>query len=74
MEKKLRVRIDYNRCVGSTLCIHLAPRVFGLNEKRQSAVVNASGDTPERICAAAEQCPVSAITVEDAITGRQLFP
>lgn len=70
----VRIQIDHARCVGSTLCIHFAPKVFGLNERRQSVVMDAAGDTAERICAAAEQCPVSAITVEDARTGRRLFP
>jgi ferredoxin len=36
--------------------------------------VNAAGDTPERILEAAENCPVSAIIVEDAETNQRLFP
>ena len=50
------------------------PQVFRLNEDRQSEAVDPAGDTVEKILEAAENCPVSAILVEDAETGEQLFP
>jgi len=50
------------------------PKVFRLNENRQSEAVDPAGDTVEKILEAAENCPVSAIFVEDAETGEQLFP
>jgi ferredoxin len=52
----------------------VAPKVFALNDNRQSEAVNPEGDTVERILEAAENCPVSAIMVEDAETGDRLFP
>jgi len=36
--------------------------------------VNPAGDTEEKILEAAENCPVSAIFVEDEETGERLFP
>jgi len=33
-----------------------------------------AGDSEEKILEAAENCPMSAIIVEDAETGEQLFP
>jgi ferredoxin len=72
--RKLRVRVDHQTCVGNAMCESIAPKVFRLNENRQSEVVNPEGDSAEKILEAAENCPVSAIFVEDAETGEQLFP
>src|SRR5215472_15881055 len=56
------------------MCEAIAPKVFRLNDNRQSEAVDPDGDTVENILEAAESCPVSAIFVEDAETGEQLFP
>ena len=61
-------------CVGNAMCETFAPNVFRLNEDRQSEAVDPAGDSVEKILEAAENCPVSAIIVEDAETGEQLFP
>lgn len=74
LPRRLKVTIDRNKCVGSTMCIQYAPLVFGLDGRKQSAVINADGDTPARIREAAEQCPLSAVILEDAETGEQVFP
>ena len=74
MAGKLQVAVDHNVCVGNAMCPHMAPKVFALNDDRQSQVINPDGDTREVILEAAEACPVSAISVVDAETGEQLFP
>ena len=74
MARKLRISVDHNVCVGNSMCETIAPKVFVLNDDRQSEAVNPDGDTEENILEAAENCPVSAITVVDAETGEQLFP
>ena len=74
MARKLRVSVDHNVCVGNSMCETLAPKVFVLNDDRQSEAVNPDGDTEENILEAAENCPVSAIKVVDAETGETLFP
>ncbi len=74
MTRRLRITVDRDKCVGSTLCTQIAPRVFALNDKRQSTVIDPNGDTAEQIQEAAEGCPVSAIVLEDAETGERLFP
>ena len=56
------------------MCEALAPAVFRLNAARQSEAVDPTGDTEENVLEAAENCPVSAIFVEDAQTGARLFP
>ena len=74
MARKLRVSVDHDICVGNAMCITISPDVFSLNDDRQSEAVNQDGDTMEKILEAAENCPVSAITVEDEQTGERLFP
>ena len=74
MARKLRVWVDHQTCVGNAMCETIAPKVFQLNENRQSEAVDPAADTVEKILEATENCPVSAIFVEDAETGEQLFP
>ncbi|MFQ5967686.1 MAG: ferredoxin [Acidimicrobiia bacterium] len=74
MGDEIRISVDHNKCVGSRLCIQSAPGVFALNENGQSTVINVAGGTKHDIIEAAEQCPMEAITVEDAETGNILFP
>ncbi len=74
MARKLRVWVDQQACVGNAMCESFAPNSFRLNDKRQSEAINPEGDSVEKILEAAENCPVSAIFVEDAETGERLFP
>src|SRR5262245_64727430 len=74
MARKLRVWVDPKVCVGNAMCEAIAASVFRLNENRQSEVVDPAGDSVEKILEAAENCPVSAIRVEDAETDEKLFP
>jgi ferredoxin len=73
MARALRVRIDHTRCVGNATCTTIAPGVFKLNDDRQSEAISSVGEPEEVILKAAENCPVSAIRVEDAATGERLF-
>jgi len=72
--RKLKVWVDHTACVGNAMCESIAPGVFRLNDDRQSEVADATADTEAKIIEAAENCPVSAIFVEDAETGERLFP
>lgn len=74
MPRKLRVSVDPKVCVGNAMCEAIATATFRLNEQRQSEAVDPQGDTYEKVLEAAENCPVSAILVEDAETGERLFP
>jgi ferredoxin len=74
MARTLHVSVDHNLCVGNGTCLTIAARVFAHNAERQSEVVDPRGDSEEKILEAAENCPVSAIHVEDAETGERLFP
>jgi len=72
--RKLKVWVDRQVCVGNAMCEAIAPAVFRLDDNRQSEAVDPAGDTEAKILEAAENCPVSAIFVEDAETGERLFP
>lgn len=74
MTRKLRISVDHQVCVGNAMCETIAAKTFKLNDNRQSEVFDPEGDSVEKVLEAAENCPVSAITVEDAETGEQLFP
>ena len=74
MARSVRVSVDPNVCVGNAMCEAVAAGTFRLNEKRQSEAFDPNGNSLEEILEAAENCPVSAITVEDAETGEKLFP
>lgn len=74
MARKLKITVDLNVCVGNAMCENFAENTFTLNEDRQSTVKNPDGDPEEKVLEAAENCPVSAIIVEDAETGERLFP
>ncbi len=70
----VRIEVDHGLCVGNAMCVATAPRVFAHNEHRQSTVVDAEGGPRALVLEAAANCPVSAIRVTDAETGRTLFP
>jgi len=74
MARKLRVWVDHTACVGNAMCETIAARSFRLNADRQSEAIDPPGDSEAAILEAAENCPVSAIFVEDAETGERLFP
>ncbi len=74
MGRRLRITVDYDRCVGSRICILTAPGVFRENENLQSAVRDPAGEPEEVVLEAARGCPQMAIRVEDAETGEVLFP
>ena len=74
MPRKLKITVDTNVCVGNATCEIYASNTFALNEDRQSMVKNPDGDPEEKVLEAAENCPVSAITVADAETGETPFP
>jgi ferredoxin len=71
--RRLEVAVDHDLCVGSTLCLLIAPGTFVLDEHGQSIVHDPAGDAAEKVLDAAVQCPLAAIRVRDADTGEVLF-
>ncbi len=64
MSEGVRVAVDHDVCVGSAMCVAIAPAVFRLNDERQAEVVPGEVVAADLAAEAAENCPVGAITVE----------
>jgi len=69
----LKARVDRNVCIGSAVCVSVAPDVFELDERGQSHVTHPEAATDELLQEAATGCPVQAIVLEDE-DGNQIYP
>ena len=59
----LEISINRETCMGSGNCVYWAEKVFDLDEGGLAVVVDAEGDSEERILVAAQGCPTGSITV-----------
>lgn len=67
----VRAVVDCDLCAAVTMCSSVAPEAFSLNDQGCSEFH--PSDTPDDVViAAAEACPMEAITVLSS--GEQLFP
>jgi ferredoxin len=81
-EKKVRIRVDWDSCMGAASCVKLAPKNFRLDwEKKKSVfdpapleLLDEKSEDPERIFFAAQSCPFRAIVLEDEETGERIYP
>ena len=64
MGEGVKVTVDHDVCVGSAMCVAMAPALFRLNDDRQAEVVAGAEVAADAAAEAAENCPVGAITVE----------
>ncbi|WP_063796124.1 ferredoxin [Peterkaempfera griseoplana] len=71
---ELVVRVDRARCVGTGLCAGAAPGDFQLDADGKSRPRRDTTVPSDGLSDAAEFCPVEAITVVDAATGRRVAP
>jgi len=63
----MRVRIDEKKCIGCGLCAELCPSHFSMGDYVAKVVVDeVSPQTEEDLRAASEDCPVTAISFEEA--------
>jgi ferredoxin len=72
--ERWRVRVDRDACTGSGLCLGTAPEHFALGPDRRSRPVAPDVGPDDAVVAAAECCPMQAIEVVDARTGRTVAP
>lgn len=70
----MKVTVDRPKCEGYAKCIQAAPKVFKLDEKFISTVIDPKGDTDQIILLAAKVCPTKAIILEEEETGKRIFP
>ncbi|MDE3070725.1 MAG: ferredoxin [Acidobacteriota bacterium] len=62
--------IDEQACIAQGDCVDTAPAIFVLEDR--ATVIGTGPD--DLVLAAAEGCPVQAITVVDSETGEQVYP
>ncbi|MFF3391188.1 ferredoxin [Streptomyces sp. NPDC002669] len=74
MGDRWTVEVDRGICIGSGLCVNHAPNGFALDTARQSRPSSPETDADEGVLAAAEGCPVEAITITLTATGEAVFP
>lgn len=74
MGDRWRVEVDRSVCIGSGMCVTHAPEGFRLDTARQSHPVAQETDAAEQVLAAAEGCPVEAITITLLESGEPVFP
>ncbi|MFF9064785.1 ferredoxin [Streptomyces sp. NPDC014891] len=74
MGDRWHVEVDRSVCIGSGMCVNHAPDGFRLDTARQSHPRDGEADAGERLLAAAEGCPVEAITITLADGGEPVFP
>jgi len=72
MSRRIIVHVDHDVCVGSAMCRAVAAKVFVADASGQSVVADATAEPLEKILEGAADCPVGAISVEDAETHEQL--
>jgi ferredoxin len=68
-----RVGVDPKRCQGTGVCAATAPGHFRVVDGRSRPLAELA-DPADVVLAAAESCPVEAITVHDTETGEVLAP
>lgn len=66
----LEVHVDRARCIGSGVCVRIAPGVFELDEEGVAVVNDAHAASRSELLAAAETCPTFAIVLFES--GRRL--
>jgi len=69
----MKARVDRDVCIGSGICVSIAPDVFELDDTMRSRVVNPEAATDDLYREAAENCPTQAIILEDD-DGNQIYP
>lgn len=64
-----KVSVDKGACIGSAICVGIAPGRFALDERQRSGPVEAEIDADEVVRDAAATCPAEAISLLDADSG-----
>ncbi|WP_031069395.1 ferredoxin [Streptomyces sp. NRRL S-118] len=74
MGDRWHVEVDQGVCIGSGMCVHHAPGGFALDPSRRSRPRSPQADADEAVLAAAEGCPVEAISITLQPGGEAVFP
>jgi ferredoxin len=69
-ERRLRAEVSHDLCVGSAMCLSLAPGAFRLDVNGLSIFESGRWD-PAQLRDAADGCPMGAITLVDVEVDRK---
>ncbi|MBF6126084.1 ferredoxin [Nocardia brasiliensis] len=72
-EQKWQITVDREQCLGSGMCVGMAPEHFTLVDGRSSPIAETVAPD-EFVVDAAESCPIEAIRVLAAGTGEVIAP
>ncbi len=70
----IKIVIDRSKCIGTSNCEMVAPRVFGLDTERKAVLKNPHGAGDSTLMQGARECPTKAIILLNEETGEQLYP
>lgn len=73
-KRKYIIELKRDICIGAASCVAIGPETFGLDDQNKVIFVESDWDEEDLILAAAQSCPVFAIIIKDAETGKQIFP
>jgi ferredoxin len=59
----VKIEIDREKCMGSGNCSFWAPATFDLDDDGVATVIDADGDSDDKVVLAAQGCPTQAISV-----------
>lgn len=68
-----RIVVDREKCQGIGACVGAAPDVFEIDAEGKAVVISVEGADDDTILAAAEACPLEAITLYDE-EGEKVYP
>jgi ferredoxin len=73
-KSKFIISIDRDVCIGAGPCVAVAGRTFNLDDENKAYLMEGDWDDDDMILAAAQSCPVFAISIVDKETGLKIFP
>ncbi|MER6961295.1 ferredoxin [Streptomyces sp. NPDC000618] len=74
MTDRWSVTVDTRLCVRTGLCVASAPEEFALDAGGQGRARSETMPASEVVLEVAESCPIEAIGITDADTGKRVFP
>lgn len=67
MRRRLRVEVSHDLCVGTSMCVQIAPGAFRLDSEGLSEFEEAGEWDVEDVLEAVDSCPMSAIRVVEEV-------
>ncbi len=68
------IKINRSQCIGCGTCSAIAPKTFEPDNNYITTVIPGQNDPADQILEAACSCAVSAITIIDKKTGKEIYP